>query len=99
MSDDGGLPASCDLGALGIPDARGELLQRKHGNAVYRVVSDKRSYVLKWFGDAEDASEVRLYPLLQSHGVPTLRVHGRSEDALLLEVRATRSWPRELQRS
>jgi hypothetical protein len=41
--------------------------------------------VLKWFGDAEQSTEVRGYALLQGLGVPTLPVHGRTDHALLLE--------------
>jgi hypothetical protein len=82
------LPTTCDLSRLGLDPAtvaRVELIHREHGDRLYRVGWGGRSFVLKWFGKPEQAIELRSYELLGSLGVPTLPVHGRAENALLLE--------------
>ncbi len=70
-----------DLHAVQKP----ELLHRRHGNSVYRIVESSRSYVVKQFGDSDHDVEVRAYGLLESLGVPTLPVYGKTEQAVLLE--------------
>jgi hypothetical protein len=57
----------------------------KHSNRLFRVQCGGRSFVLKSFGDSAQAVEARSYALLERYGVPTLPVHGRTENALLLE--------------
>jgi hypothetical protein len=82
------LCAICDLSPVGLDPARIEridLIHRKHGDRLYRVRCRERWYVLKWFHDPPRAVEVRSYALLQRLGVPTLPLHGRTVDALLLE--------------
>ncbi len=82
------LPQARDLGELGLDPAQrtqAHLLHERHGHAVYRLECGARSFVLKWFGDPAPAVEVSNYALLQANGVPTLPVHGRTTNALLLE--------------
>jgi hypothetical protein len=90
------LPQTCDLRRLGLDPAavaRVDLVHREHGDRLYRVACGGRSLVLKWFGESERAIEVRAYTLLEALGVPTLPVHGRAEDALLLEdLAASPTW-------
>jgi hypothetical protein len=90
------LPETVEVRALGLDPARikrVEALQEEAGSAVYRVEDDRRSFILKSFGNPEAAIEVRAYDLLAANGVPTLPVHGRSESALLLEDLSTsRRW-------
>jgi hypothetical protein len=50
-----------------------ELLHKRHGNRLYRVVLREDNYILKVFGDDDAAREVRGYRLLQNLGVPTLQ--------------------------
>lgn len=61
-------------------------LSERHGHALWRIVTARQSYVLKWFppGDAR-ATEMQAYALLRQLGVPTLPVHAAADDALLLE--------------
>jgi len=62
-----------------------EMIHERHGNRLYRIMCGRQSFVLKWFGIPEEATEVRSYALLEGLGVPTLPVHGRTGQALLLE--------------
>lgn len=85
------LPDGLELDRLGIaPEQlqRVELLREKHDNAVYRLTTDRGSFVLKWFSDPTPA-EISAYQLLTAYGVPTLPVHGHTERSLLLEDLAT----------
>jgi hypothetical protein len=69
-------------------------LSERHGHALWRLVTARQSYVLKWFppGDA-CATEMQAYALLRQLGVPTLPVHAAAEDALLLEdLAASPEW-------
>ena len=60
-------------------------IHRKAGRRLYRIVCDGGSMIIKWFADGVDSVEMRGYALLESLGVPTLPVHGRSDNALVLE--------------
>lgn len=90
------LPKELDLERLGLdPDrsSRVVLIRRKHGSALYRLWHGDRSFILKWFAGPGPSKEVRSYALLQEHGVPTLPVHGRTQNALLLEdLTASPTW-------
>jgi Phosphotransferase enzyme family len=84
-------PASVGLDASAPSHV--ELLHERHGNRLYRVVCGERSFVLKWFGENGHANAVQAYALLESCGVPTLPVHGRADNALLLEdLEASETW-------
>ena len=50
------------------------LMGDKDGVSVWRVVTDSDSYVMKCFGKPEHRREIANYQLLNSLGVPTLRV-------------------------
>lgn len=90
------IPQSCDLAQLCLDPAncpRTFLLHERHGHAVYRLECLAGSFVLKWFDDQAPAVEVSNYELLQTNGVPTLPVHGRTPNALLLEdLSASQDW-------
>ena len=82
------LPETLDLRKLHLEPAeitRVQTIHSKHGARLYRIECGDRSFVLKYFGDAARAAEVRCYALLEQCAVPTLPVHGRTEQALLLE--------------
>jgi len=87
-----------DLRPLGLDPAKVTgvaLIHRKHGNRLCRVECGERSLVFKWFSDPAQATEVRAYSLLQEIGVPTLPLHGKTENALLLEdLTASPTWRR-----
>jgi hypothetical protein len=62
-----------------------EILSRRHGHAIWRLVTEARSYVLKWLPESAAGTEVEGYRLLQRLGVPTLPLYGSTSQALLLE--------------
>ncbi|MBI2941887.1 MAG: hypothetical protein HYY04_15770 [Chloroflexi bacterium] len=83
-----GLPPACDPRRFGLDPT--EIRQvtptrARHGHHLYRIECGTRSHILKWFPDPARAVEVQSYALLESYRVPTLLVHGRAEDGLLLE--------------
>lgn len=61
------------------------MIHQKHGCRLYRVQCGARSFVLKWFEDPTPTPEVLSYGLLDGLGVSTIQVHGRTDNALLLE--------------
>lgn len=82
------LPVGCDLRQLGIDPAEltaAMRIRQSEERALYRLACGPRSFVLKWFAAPHQAVEVRAYALLAEWGVPTLPVHGRTANALLLE--------------
>ena len=73
---------------LGVdPDriTRSEALSERHGHRIWRLHTSEMSYILKWFPDDALAVEVAAYRLLSEWQVPTLPVHGMTDQALLLE--------------
>jgi SAM-dependent methyltransferase len=92
MEDMAVLPVGCDLQELGLAPSAVTgvtLLQQRPEHVLYRLTAGPRSFVLKWFANPARAGEVRAYALLARLGVPTLPVHGRTANALLLEDLAT----------
>lgn len=61
------------------------LLRETGSHLVCRVTCGQDSYILKWFKEGAARVELQVYALLSQVGVETLPVHGRSEQALLLE--------------
>ena len=65
---------------------RSEALSERHGHRIWRLHTSARSYILKWFAkETSEAVEVAAYRLLAEWRVPTLPVHGMTDQALLLE--------------
>lgn len=89
-------PAGFDPRDVGLHPAEvtaAALLHQRHGHVLYRLSCGPRSFVLKWFADDREATEVRAYALLERLDVPTIPVNGRTNCALLLEDLATSaSW-------
>jgi hypothetical protein len=82
------LPEKLDLDRLGIDPpstAQLRLIHEGHGSRLYRVKCRGRWIVIKWLADPAESIEIRAYALLEGLGVPTLPVHGRTENALALE--------------
>ena len=61
------------------------LMGDKDGVSVWRVVTDSDSYVMKCFGKQEHRREIANYQLLNSLGVPTLRVIVNTDYSIILE--------------
>jgi len=76
--------AEAALQALGMEGAAFDIMREKDGVSVYRVTDKTARYVLKIFANEFDCREIRNYGILQTLGVPTLTLHGQTENAVLL---------------
>ena len=74
-----------ELNKLGIACDSFSILQDKDGVTVARIVSGEKSYVVKCFQKDEHKREMENYRILESLGVPTIRVIASTDSALLLE--------------
>lgn len=77
----------CDLKALKLDESKiiqAKLMHQRHGNYLYRLSYQGKSFILKIFHDTP-ATEILCYTLLEEFGVPTIKIHERSENAILLE--------------
>ena len=72
------------LEQLNIPFTRIEHIRSKDGVTVARVFSE-RSCILKYFEKKEYAREIENYRILETLGVPTLKVIAASDCTILLE--------------
>lgn len=61
------------------------VISDKDGVMVYRVKSDDRSYVLKYFSKKKYRREIQHYAMLQGLNIPTIRTFGSTESSILLE--------------
>jgi len=73
------------LSAMGLEQARLELLRDKDGVALYRVYPAQGSMVLKVFEQEAYAREIDCYELLASLGIQTIKVLAKTGRALLME--------------
>ena len=76
------------LGKHGVPAGeirRVETIFVRPGHRLYRIRTDRRSYVLKSFPVGNPGNEIKGYSLLRQLGVPTLDVIAMTETDLLLE--------------
>ena len=74
-----------ELNKQGIVCDSFSILQDKDGVTVARIVSGKKSYVVKCFQKDEHKREMENYRLLASLAIPTIRVIASTDSALLLE--------------
>lgn len=74
-----------ELNTLGIACESISILQNKDGVTVARIISDKKSYVVKCFQKDEYKRELKNYRILASLDIPTIRVIASTDSALLLE--------------
>lgn len=74
-----------ELNKLSIACDNFSILQDKDGITVARIVSGEKSYVVKCFQKDEHKREMGNYQLLESLGVPTIRLIASTDSALLLE--------------
>lgn len=70
---------------LSIYNAEIDMISSKKGVHVYRVYSGNDTFILKYFENIDDRREILNYKILQSLGVPTLKVVGSTDDCLLIE--------------
>jgi hypothetical protein len=70
---------------FGISDGKIAELRLKDGVAVYRVTGKRSSYILKYLEKQADRREIENYRILQSLGIPTLRIVAHTDSALLME--------------
>jgi len=61
------------------------LIRDKDGVSVWRVTADANSYVMKCFDKPEYRREIANYQILNSIGVPTLRVIAHSDCSIVSE--------------
>lgn len=74
-----------ELNKLGIACDRMTVLQQKDGITVLRIRTGQESRVLKCFDKEAFRREIENYRILKELNVPTLRVLGQTDRALLLE--------------
>ena len=75
--------AESELRNMGIPYQTLTLIRQKDGVAVWRVTTDKTSYVMKCFIKKEHRREITNYQILTSLGIPTLKMIAYTERSLL----------------
>ena len=73
------------LARLKISTDKIEEIRSKDGVFVYRIFSEKNTYVLKYFEKVEHRREIENYRLLKSLNIPTINVIGSTGSGLLLE--------------
>jgi len=76
------------LRGLSIPAGevrRVETISVRPGHRLYRILTHRRSYVLKSFSGHGPGNEIEGYGLLRQLGVPTVRVIAKTKTDLLLE--------------
>jgi hypothetical protein len=77
--------AASELRRMNIEYNELSLIRDKDGVSVWRVVTDGSSYVMKCFDKPEYRREIANYQLLNSLGVPTLRVIAHTDCSIVLE--------------
>ncbi len=93
MSDQPNGTLLADLGVDPSAIVSMEAMPAGHESRLFRVRTADGSYVLKCFPDSPDPTEIAAYSLLARLGVPTLKVHGRTRAAILLDdLRAGGEW-------
>jgi len=95
LYNDGMSLSGINFEMLGIPPAKisvVETLRQKGGHTVCRLKVGRTWHVLKWF-EEDNALEPQVYDLLERYGIPTLPVHARTGQSLLLEdLSHSRDW-------
>ena len=74
-----------ELKKLNIPYNKIDLIQNKDGIIVARVQSDTKSYIIKYFQNKEFKREIKNYQILKSLNIPTIKVFGFTDSAILME--------------
>lgn len=74
-----------ELKKLNIPYSTINLIQNKDGVIVARVQCDAKSYIIKYFQNEEFKREIENYQLLDALNIPTVKVFGFTDSAILME--------------
>ena len=74
-----------ELKKLNIPYNTIDLIQNKDGVIVARVQSDEKSYIIKYFQNEDFKREIKNYQLLYDLSIPTVKVFGFADSAILME--------------
>lgn len=74
-----------ELKSLNVSFSNIELIQNKDGVIVARIQSDTISYIFKYFQNEDYKREIKNYKLLQSLNIPTIRVFGFTDLAIIME--------------
>ena len=74
-----------ELKKMNIPYNTIDLIQNKDGVIVARVQSDAKSYIIKYFQNEDFKREIKNYQLLYDLSVPTVKVFGFTDSAILME--------------
>lgn len=74
-----------ELKEYGLSGAPYELIRAQRGIAAARVFTEAGPLILKAFSDEPSRREIENYRILNSIGVPTLRLEGATEKSLLME--------------
>ncbi len=74
-----------ELKSLNVSFSNIELIQNKDGVIVARIQTDEKSYIIKYFQNEDFKREIKNYKLLQSLNIPTIRVFGFTDSAILME--------------
>lgn len=74
-----------ELKKINIPYSTIDLIQNKDGVIVARVQSDAKSYIIKYFQNEDFKREITNYQLLDALNIPTVKVFGLTDSAILME--------------
>ena len=74
-----------ELKKLNIQYSTIDLIQNKDGVIVARVQTDEKSYIIKYFQNEDFKREIRNYQLLDALNIPTVKVFGFTNSAILME--------------
>ena len=74
-----------ELKKLNTPYSTIDLIQNKDGVIVARVQSDVKSYIIKYFQNEDFKREIKNYQLLNALNIPTVKVFGFTDSAILME--------------
>ncbi len=74
-----------ELKQLNIPYGKIDLIQNKDGIVVARVQSGTISYIIKYFQNEDFKREIKNYQLLNTLNIPTVKVFGFTDSAILME--------------
>ena len=74
-----------ELKSLNVSFSNIELIQNKDRVIVARIQSDTISYIFKYFQNEDYKREIKNYQLLNSLNIPTIKVFGFTDSAILME--------------
>ena len=74
-----------ELKKLNTPYSTINLIQNKDGVIVARIQIDEKSYIIKYFQNEDFKREIKNYQLLNALNIPTIKVFGFTDSAILME--------------